>query len=109
MSAREPEEKIVPFAPSPKPARSDADPLDRSGHSVVALLQEAAEVAKENCERAMSVAHRLSMQLRVAEDRIKRLEAENAVFQDRAHRAEDWLARIHKEIEHRFFDRKAPP
>jgi hypothetical protein len=42
------------------------------------------------------------MQLRAAEDRMSRLEAEVVLFRDRAARAEGWLQTIHKEIEEKL-------
>ena len=42
------------------------------------------------------------MQLRVAEDRIARLEAEAWSYRERAERAEAWLQRISQEIEQSF-------
>ena len=45
----------------------------------------------------MTVAHRLSLELRTAEDRIRELEGE--VEPSRATRAEQWLGTIKKEIE----------
>jgi hypothetical protein len=44
----------------------------------------------------------LAMQLRAAEDRITQLEAEVALFRDRATRAEGWLQTIHSEIEQKL-------
>jgi hypothetical protein len=102
MNQRAPE-KIIPFAPSPREQRADGDPIDRSGHAIVAMLQEAVDVAKQNCERAMDIAHKLSLQLRAAEDRIAQLEGEIRHYQERAARAEKWMQRIHSEIEDRFF------
>ncbi len=100
-------ENVVPFAPGWKEGpREDGDQLERSGHAIISLLQQAAEVAKENSDRALDVAHKLSIQLRAAEDRIRQLEAELKHFEDRAVRAEKWLYRIYKEIEDRFFDSK---
>ena len=58
------------------------------------LLQHAAIIAKENCGRALGVAHGLSLQLREAEDRIRELEGDVHHFQERAIRAENWLRRI---------------
>ena len=76
---------------------------------MLTLLQEAVGVAKQNCERAMEVAHKLSEQLRAAEDRVAQLEGEIQDFQERAARAEKWMHRIHAEIEDRFFkDNTAP-
>ena len=47
----------------------------------------------------MTVAHRLSLELRSAEDRIRELEAEVERLEGRATRAEQWLGAIKKEIE----------
>ena len=75
MNQRAPE-KVVPFAPSPRDQRpNEGDPIDRSGHAIVGMLQEAVLVAKQNCERAMDIAHKLSLQLRAAEDRIAQVRA----------------------------------
>jgi hypothetical protein len=102
-------EKIVPFAPaSREPDPNVMDTLDDAGRTVMGLLQHAATTAKENCGRALGVAHGLSLQLREAEDRISELEAEVEHFQERAVRAENWLRRISKEIENRFFEQKEP-
>lgn len=111
MNQRAPE-KVIPFAPSPRDQRQapDADPLDRSGQAIVSMLQDAVDVAKLNCERAMDIAHKLSLKLREAEDRIAQLEGDIRHYQDRAARdqeraarAEKWMQRIHSEIEDRFF------
>jgi hypothetical protein len=99
---------IVPFAPAQKEQPHDID-VDRSGQAIVALLQDAAQVASANCDRAMDVAHKLSSQLRAAEDRAKQLEAELRHYQDRAFRAEKWLLRVYKEIEDKFFNQNTPP
>src|SRR5215831_14241905 len=103
----------IPFAPTQKGRSSgNGDPLDEAGQTVMGMLQQAAAVANENCQHALGVAHKLSLQLRTAEDRIKTLEAEVRHYQDRAGRAEEWLVRISIEIEQKFLDRgraeKAP-
>ena len=41
-----------------------------------------------------------------AEERARELEAEASHFRDRAARAEDWLLRIHNEVEQTFFQDK---
>jgi hypothetical protein len=97
----------IPFAPKPKEARGDGDAVDRSGQAIVSLLQQAAETANANCDRAMDLAHKLSMQLRAAEERIREVEIEMRHYQDRAQRAEQWLVRIYNDIEQKFFE-KAP-
>jgi predicted nucleic acid-binding Zn-ribbon protein len=105
MNQRAPD-KVIPFAPSPREQRQqqpENDPLERSGQAIVAMLQEAVDVAKQNCERAMDIAHKLSLKLREAEDRIAQLEGDIRHYQDRALRAEKWMNRIQSEIEDRFF------
>jgi hypothetical protein len=97
-------------------AASEVDPVERSGQAIVALLQQAAEAANSQRDRAMDVAHKLSMQLRVAEERVRELELDMRHYQDRAQRAEEraqraekWLVRIYKDVEEKFFEQKAPP
>src|SRR5262245_24759651 len=105
--APEPVKKIIPFAPT-KDARGDLDPVEQSGQAIVALLQQAAETSNSNCDRAMDLAHKLSMQLRVAEERVRELEGVIRHYQDRAERAERWLVRIYNDIEQKFFEQKVP-
>jgi hypothetical protein len=103
MNQRTPD-KVIPFAPQQRQAQPpSADPLDQSGLAIVAMLQEAVDVAKENCDRALEVAHKFSLQLRAAEDRILQLEGDVRHYQERATRAEKWMMRIQGEIEERFF------
>ena len=92
-------DSVVAFAP--KKAQPDA--ADEAGHRIIALVQEAADVAKQGCERAMDLAHKLSSQLQAAEARTRELEAEVSHFRGRAERAEDWLANIHSHVEKTFF------
>ena len=80
--------------------------VDESGSRIVALLGRAADMAKDDCARAMDIAHKLSFQLRAAEERARELEAEASHFRDRAARAEDWVLRIHNEVEQTFFQNK---
>jgi hypothetical protein len=95
---------IVPFAPTTKGQPEVA--ADESGCTIVALLQKAADMAKEDCARAMDLAHKLSFQLRTSEERLREAEAEAAHFRERASRAEAWLIRIHSEVEQTFFQKK---
>ena len=64
------------------------------------MAQRIAQASNEKVERAMDTAHKLSMQLRDAEDRIAQLEGQNVLLhgevehlQARAARAESWLER----------------
>ena len=97
---------IVPFAPTPKGQPEANVVADDSGRTIVALLQKAADMAKEDCSRAMDLAHKLSFQLRTSEERLREAEAEAAHFRERASRAEQWLLRIHNEVEQTFFQKK---
>ena len=65
--------EVVRVAPK---ERGEIEPIDQAGHALIGLLKEAANSSKENVERAMTVAHRLSLELRSAKDRIKELESE---------------------------------
>jgi hypothetical protein len=78
------------------------DLVDRAGNEVLVKLQRAAGIAEQNTQHAVALAHQATMQLRVAEDRIARLEAEAWSYRERAERAEAWLQRISQEIEQSF-------
>ena len=96
-----PSTEVIRFAPK-QMLQGELEPIDQAGNAVLALLQEASDLSKENVERAMTVAHRLSLQLRTAEDRITELEGQVELLEGRATRAEQWLAAIKKEIEERL-------
>jgi hypothetical protein len=99
---------VVPFAHAPK-ARPDANIVaDDSGRSIVAMLKKAAEQANGDCSRAMDLAHKLTFQLRSAEEHIRQLEAEADQFYERATRAEAWLLRIQNEVGDAFFSEQRP-
>jgi predicted nucleic acid-binding Zn-ribbon protein len=70
-----------------------------SAHAIITLLKEAADISKENVDRAMTAAHELSIELRAAEDRIRQLKEEIDRLEVRATRAERWSKVIKKEIE----------
>jgi hypothetical protein len=79
---------------------------DDAGQHIIALVHKASDVAKADCQRAMDVAHRLSSELRAAEEKAREFEAEANYFRDRAARAEEWLVRIHTEVQQTFFQNK---
>ena len=56
--------------------------------------------------RAMDLAHKLTFQLRDAEERVRKLETEAAHFRDRAISCEAWLLRIHNEVQQKLFQNK---
>jgi hypothetical protein len=86
-------ERLVKFSPKQQSGIS----ADETGQAIIAQIRKAAELANENCDRAMALAHQLAMQLRAAEDRITQSGAEVALFRDRAARAEGWLQTIHSQ------------
>jgi hypothetical protein len=89
-------EQVLKFVPKERP-RSYAPLVEEAGEAIIAKIQKAADLSNENCDRAMKLAHKLSMQLRAAEDRVSQLEGEVELLRDRA--AERWLQTIQKEIE----------
>jgi len=95
---------IIPFAPAPKDnVRDDGELVEQSGQAIIALLKEAADTARATCEHAIKTAQKVSGQLQAADNRIRELESEVRLYQTRAANAEKWLARVHDEIEEKFF------
>jgi len=91
-------EQVLKIVPKERP-RSYAPLVEEAGEAIIAKIKKAADLSNENCDRAMKLAHRLSMQLRAAEDRVNQLEAELELLRDRAER---WLQTIQKEIEEKL-------
>ena len=94
-------EQVRKFVPKEWPNSYGAQ-VEEVGQAIVTNIQRAADLSNENCDRALALAHKLSMQLRTAEDRISQLEAEVELFRDRAARAERWLQTIQNEIEEKL-------
>jgi hypothetical protein len=65
-------------------------------------LHRAAGAAEANSRKALETAHKLSSQLRAAEDRLAELEAEVQLYREKSERADQWLSKISNEIEDRF-------
>ena len=95
--------QVIQFAPTPNNVAGDVDQLDKAGETILQLVDQAAGVAEQNSSRALSMAQKLSDQLRAAEDRIAELETESVTYRERADRAEQWLHKVYTEIEDRFF------
>jgi len=91
-------EQVLKFAPKRK-AQSASNPTDDAGNALLAMLQEAAKLSHDNRDSILAVAHKLSLELRAAEDRIRELEGDVQRSRERALHAEQWLERIHTEIE----------
>jgi hypothetical protein len=82
--------------------RQDDTTAQRSGQAIITLLQQAADVSKRNEERAKAQAVHLAEELRASEERLKALEARARHFEARAAEAENWLMRIHDEVQDRL-------
>ena len=88
-------------------AQNKVPQVDEAGQAIVAQIRTAADLAKEDCDRAMSLAHKLSMELRAAEDRTNQMVTEVQHWRDRAVRAERWLRTIQDEIEEKLLVRRS--
>jgi hypothetical protein len=106
QSALDTPEQVLKFAPKEK-RQTDGNPLDDAGQAIVAQIRTAADLANQDCDRAMSLAHKLSMELRVAEDRTHQLLEEVELWRNRAARAEEWLRTIQNEIEEKLIVRRS--
>ena len=96
-------ESVIAFGPTTKSeASKEADQLDAAGQTILKLLHKAAGVAEANSKHALEMAHKLSHQLRAAENRIGELEAEVQLYREKSERAEQWLHKIFVEIEERL-------
>ena len=94
---------MIAFGPTTKSeASKEADQLDAAGQTILKLLHKAAGVAEANSKHALEMAHKLSHQLRAAENRIGELEAEVQLYREKSERAEQWLDKIFVEIEERL-------
>ena len=92
-----PSTELVRFAPKQKLRGGEL--IDQTGQALLALIDDAANLSKESIERAVTMAHRVSLELRAAEERISQLEGDIARLENRATRAEQWLEVIKNEIE----------
>ena len=90
---------VVPFGPKSNAKSEAGDELDRAGQAILGVLHQAVNTAEAKYQQAVETTHKLSAQLRSAEDRIKELEARVRHHEDRAERAEKWLYQISVEID----------
>ena len=86
-----------------KSLQSEVHPIDQSGADILALLQKSADVTKQSCDRALSMAHHLALELRASEERADRLQAQVEQLENDARKAEQWMAQIQNEISEKFF------
>ena len=79
---------VVPFGPKLNGKSEAGNELDRAGQAILGALHQAAGVVEAKCQQAVEKTHKLSAQLRAAEDRIRELEAKVRHHEERADRAE---------------------
>jgi hypothetical protein len=94
-----PNGNVIPLSSTDK---SNTDKLDAAGHSILRLIGKAAGITEEYTQDVIKAAENVADKLRAARDRITQLEDELAASNDRAERAEQWLHKVHTEIEERF-------
>ena len=80
----------------------NTDQLDAAGHSILRLIGKAVGITEEYTQDVVKAAEKVARELHAARDRITQLEDELAASNDRAERAEQWLHKVHTEIEERF-------
>ena len=80
--------------------------MDLFGKAIVTMLQKAAELSSKEWATTTTLAINLSHQLRVTEDRIKKLHSEIEHFEHRAVRAETWIQWFQRELRHKLIDLK---
>jgi hypothetical protein len=71
VQRREAPASMVDFAPK-RASRDNSVSADETGNGIIALLHEAAESAKEDCARAMKLAHKWSKRFSRREAACKR-------------------------------------
>ena len=79
---------VVPFGPKLNGKSEAGDELDRAGQAILGVLRQAVGASEAKYQQAVETTHKLSAQLRSAEDRIKELEARVRHHEVRAERAE---------------------
>jgi hypothetical protein len=100
---------VVAFGPKSNAKAGAGDELERAGHAILDVLHQAVATTEAKYQQAVETTHKLSAQLRSAEDRVKELEAQVRHHAGRAERAEDWLYQISVEIEQKFFEGAQAP
>ena len=91
---------------APKQERRIDESMDLFGNAIIAMLQKAAELSSNEWATTTTLAINLSHQLRVTEDRIKKLHSEIEHFEHRAVRAEAWIQWFQRELRHKLIAQK---
>lgn len=89
------QETVVPFP-------NGVDAMDAAGQVIFNIVQRAAIRAEQNLQHARGMAHRYSLQLLAAQERIAELEKEIGQSREKIAQAEQWMQRIGALVEQRF-------
>ena len=89
--------------PNPTLGPKPATRLTGPGKLFLSALDRAAGAVEAKYLQAVEKTHKVSAQLRAAEDQIRELEGKARYQQNRADRAEKWLYQISVELEQKFF------
>ena len=81
------------------PSQGEVSNAEQSGQSIIALLRQAADMAERNEERAKELAARLGEELDQTKQRMHELEEHLRRYHKRATNAEQWLIKIHDDIQ----------
>ena len=101
-------EELLTLPAGGRESSNGLDRLEACGQAIIGLVDKAAGGAKDDRDRALDVAHKLSIQLREVEDRATRLQSKVAHFQERAVHAEKWMLIIQQEIENKLLANSEP-
>ena len=97
------EDKTVVSLGTKETPSNVADTLDTAGQTILGLVERAAGVAED----ALKMARRLAEQLHDARGRTNQLEGEVKYYQERAERADKWMAHISSQIEQQLLPASA--
>ena len=81
------------------PAQGDVSNAEQLGPSIIDLLRQASDLAERNEEQAKELAVRLAEELDQTKQRMYELEEHLRRYHKRATYAEQWLVKIHDDIQ----------
>lgn len=86
------------------PQQRDEQTPATAAKNIIAMLQQAADVAKRNEDRAKAQAAHWYGQYHAQQTRIERLEEALELALERASHAEEWIERIHASVKESLLD-----
>jgi hypothetical protein len=95
-------EQVLKFAPKEKAPNRVAQ-LDDAGQAIVAQIRTAADLAKEDCDRAMSLAHKLSGELRGPKIELSKWRGRLSTGKNEQHAPNNGFGRFSKRLKRSCF------